>query len=166
MLGKKLSSLCLLTGLLLNMLLEAANDRLYAKWTCLLQLAKAPQKPDERPSCSFTQNAECSSTDPIIGHFCSAVTVLWSAFGPSSLIAWVGSEQAATDTHQQPATVPSLPQAEGAAGLIFGKIPRYHKPTAVSLYSIISVSDCICNHQGTGYKAQACSWYTEICLHF
>lgn len=38
--------------LFLNMLLEAANDTLYAKSTCLLQLAKVLPKPDERPRCS------------------------------------------------------------------------------------------------------------------
>lgn len=59
--------------------------------------------------------------------------MLQNAFGCSSLIAWMGSKQAVTDT--QPATAPSLLQAEGAVGLMFGKIPRYHKPAAVSLYS-------------------------------
>lgn len=85
------------------------------------------------------------------------IPVLQNAFGHSSLIIWMGSKQAVTDIHQQPATAPSLPLAEGAVGLMFGKIPRYHKPAAVSLHSNISVSNCICNHQGTGYKAQAYS---------
>lgn len=91
--------------------------------------------------------------------------MLQNEFGHSSLIAWMGSEQAVTDTQQQPAAAPSLPQAEGAGGLIFGKIPRYHKPPAVSLYStfLSLIAYAITRAQAIKPKPMV---NTEICLHF
>jgi len=72
------------------------------------------------------------------------------------LIAWMGSEQAMTDAYQQHATAPSLPQREQQVSYL-ERSQGIINLLLFSLYSIISVSDCICNHQGTGYKAQACS---------
>lgn len=91
--------------------------------------------------------------------------MLQNAFGRSSLIAWMRSEQAVTDTHQQPAAAPSLPQAEEAAGLIFGKIPRYHKPPAVSLYSTYLSLIAYATTRAQAIKPKP-TVKTEICLHF
>lgn len=109
---EKAELLCLRQGWTLNVLLEAANDNTTGKVNlsspCSHNILKTQQKTKEvlNSKCRIFQH------DSIISHFRSAITVLWSAFGPSSLIAWVGGEQAMTDVTQQPATVPSLLQRE------------------------------------------------------